>query len=160
MSETTYESPDNPTDDDDKTVTLKRSQIRALEKAAKDNQRLSDENDTLKRDKAFADAGVDLKDPKTSYFMAGYKGDMTAEAIKKAAEEAGFMKAPELTPEQQEQLKATGAVAAAAQGAQPMNAASQEGMKAEMEKAMESGGKEAMIAVAVKYGARVENEFR
>lgn len=40
---------------------------------------------------AFAEAGLDLKDPKLGYFIKGYEGDLTAEAIKAEAVAAGFL---------------------------------------------------------------------
>lgn len=43
---------------------------------------------------AFAEAGISLSDPKMSYFVKGYDGDLSADAIKAAASEAGFLAPP------------------------------------------------------------------
>lgn len=75
-----------------RTVTLSRKQIRSLEqKAAR--------ADAAERELAFAKAGVDLADPKLSYFVKGYSGDLTPDAIKQEAINSGFLAAPQPDPE-------------------------------------------------------------
>jgi hypothetical protein len=93
-------------DDDDGSphVTLKRSDIRRLEKAAREGSAAQVELAQVKRDMAFRDAGINpSSDPRLQYFVKGYEGEATVEAIKTAAIEAGFLKA------QQEAAGATGA---------------------------------------------------
>lgn len=52
------------------------------------------------RELAFAKAGLPLSDPKMSYFVKGYDGELTPDAIKAAAESAGFLNsAPPPAPE-------------------------------------------------------------
>lgn len=46
------------------------------------------------RELAFAKAGLPLDDPKMTYFVKGYDGDLSPDAIKAAAESAGFLTAP------------------------------------------------------------------
>ena len=48
----------------------------------------------LRRRVAFVDAGLDTSDPKLSYFVKGYDGDLEPDAIKAAAVAAGFVAAP------------------------------------------------------------------
>lgn len=43
------------------------------------------------RELAFAKAGLPLSDPKMSYFVKGYDGELAPEAIRSAAEAAGFL---------------------------------------------------------------------
>lgn len=74
-------------------VTLNRGQIRQLEKRAKGHDAAVAEAASLKRELAFARAGLP-DDPKTTYFIKGYEGELTAEAIRTAAQEAGFLEAP------------------------------------------------------------------
>jgi hypothetical protein len=50
------------------------------------------------RQLAFAKAGLDLSDPKMSYFVKGYDGESDPEKIKAAAQEAGFIGAPSQEP--------------------------------------------------------------
>lgn len=45
---------------------------------------------TLRRELAFRRAGVDPDDPKAKYFVKGYDGELTAEAIKAEADAAGI----------------------------------------------------------------------
>lgn len=63
-------------------VTVSRKQIRQLEKKAKAAEEAQAELEQLKRERAFVQAGVPLDDRRASYFIAGYSGDMTPEAIK------------------------------------------------------------------------------
>jgi hypothetical protein len=45
------------------------------------------------RELAFVKAGVNPADKKAAYFIKGYDGDLTPDAIKAAAEDAGFLEA-------------------------------------------------------------------
>jgi hypothetical protein len=52
------------------------------------------ERETAEKDRriAFLEAGINpTADPKLNYFVAGYKGDLTPEAIRAEAEAAGFL---------------------------------------------------------------------
>lgn len=92
-----------------KKVTLSRRQLNALEKGKREAE---EKANRLERRVAFIEAGIDMADPKTKYFVNGYDGEVKAEDIKKAAIEAGFLADPDakteetggqqqLTPEQQ-----------------------------------------------------------
>jgi|LakMenEpi03Aug12_release.lakeMendotaPanAssembly.Ray.scaffolds.fasta_scaffold1012814_1 hypothetical protein len=48
----------------------------------------------VERELAFAKAGIDLGDPRMSYFVKGYEGDSDPEKIRQAALEAGFLSTP------------------------------------------------------------------
>jgi len=112
-----------PQDDDDDpiepaTVTLKRSDIRALERKAKAAEDATAKVASLERQLAFLEAGINPTDPKLKYFTKGYDGDMTADAIKAAATEAGFLeapKAPEVPPDELAAMTRSTAVTAGAQ---------------------------------------------
>lgn len=65
-----------------------REHAKRLEAQAK---AAAEEATQLKRELAFAKAGLDLSDPKMTYFVKGYDGDATPEAIRSAAEAAGFI---------------------------------------------------------------------
>lgn len=145
--------------DGDKVVTLRRSEIRALEQKAKGYDALVKENEALKKTQTFAEAGIDLKDPKMGYFIKGYDGEMTVDSIRAAATEAGFIEPPQQTPEQIAQLGATQQIVAASAGAAALSAQSEAAMRSEMEAAMASGGKDAVMAVARKYGAVSTEDF-
>jgi hypothetical protein len=84
----------NDDDDGSPHVTLKRSDIRRLEKKANQVDQLQNELAQLRRDSAFREAGINpAADPRLSFFMKAYEGDYTADAIKAAATEAGFLQA-------------------------------------------------------------------
>lgn len=65
--------------------------IRELREQAKQARDLAAERDKLQRELAFSRAGVDMSDPKLSYFVKGYEGELTPEAIKAEAAAAGFL---------------------------------------------------------------------
>lgn len=77
--------------DGDQMVTISRANIRKLEAAAKAASQHEADVASLRRELAFRDAGINPTDPKLKYFVKGYDGDATVEAIKAAALEAGFI---------------------------------------------------------------------
>lgn len=88
---TQFDQMDDNQDHGDKMVTLSRSDIRKLEQAAQAAKTWENEVATLKRELAFRDAGINPSDPKLRYFVKGYDGEVTVDAIKAAATEAGFL---------------------------------------------------------------------
>ena len=110
----------------------------------------------MRRELAFARAGLPLDDPKMRYFVKGYDGEMTADAIREAALEAGFL----ASQQQQEQAPNPQMQAAAAAQQRVMQAsagamiedASENSALAHLESAMQEGGIEAMLEVARQYG--------
>lgn len=78
-------------DDDDVRVTVPRKQIRELEKAAKAGRDALAKAAALEREVTFRSAGIDPNDTRLKYFVKGYEGDLSAESIKAAAVEAGFL---------------------------------------------------------------------
>lgn len=91
-------------------------QLRAKARATDDAKA---EADALRRELAFSKAGIDPDDPRQGYFVRGYNGDLTATAIKEAAEAAGFLgqantSEPQGMSEAERQAFATSSQAAAA----------------------------------------------
>lgn len=91
-------NPEHDYDDDDggdppngTASTPSQNDLRNLRKKAKERDELAAKLERLERNEAFRDAGLDLKDAKAKYFMKGYDGDMTPEAIKAEALSAGFL---------------------------------------------------------------------
>jgi hypothetical protein len=148
---------DNYTDDDfdSDEMSGEAGDIKSLRRAASSKKKLEQELNELKRELAFAKAGLSMEDPKLKYFVRGYDGEMTAEAIREAALEAGF-----LASQQQVQEENPGLAAAGAAQARVMQAASgvayegmtEEAALAQLESAMEEGGIEAMLDVARQFG--------
>jgi hypothetical protein len=155
---------DNYTDDDFDLDDDDSNSIQSLRKAANAAKKLKAENVRIKRELAFAKAGIPLNDAKMNYFVKGYEGELEPDAIREAAVEAGFLVAQDAPQEQ------TGdpGVEVAAQAQQRVMAASA-GATAEditeaaaisrMESAMQEGGIEAMLDVARQYGIPTSLEY-
>ena len=77
-----------------------RQQVRRMEKQIKDLRKEAEAGQQAVKQLEFVKAGVDLTNPMAAYFARGYDGDVTAEAIKAAAEPLGLLGAKE--PERQE----------------------------------------------------------
>lgn len=67
--------------------------IQQLREAAENGRRATSENADLKRRLAMLEAGVDPSHPAAPYFIDGYKGELTAEAIVAEATKVGVLKA-------------------------------------------------------------------
>jgi hypothetical protein len=65
-----------------------RARMKQLEKEAKDLRKQVAEAQAAQKELAFAKAGIDLNSPMAKYFVKGYDGELTPEAIRMAAEEA------------------------------------------------------------------------
>lgn len=83
--------PENPMDDDHPDIVRQRDRIKALEKQVADLTPKAERADAADRELAFAKAGVDITDERNGYFVRGYTGDLTVEAIKEAATKGGFL---------------------------------------------------------------------
>lgn len=91
---------DEYNDDDDQNQ-QEHPDIRALRQKAKERDQLANQLAERERELAFAKSGLDFDDPKLKYFIKGYDGELTPEAIKAKAQEDGFL-APPPPPNQQE----------------------------------------------------------
>ena len=76
-----------------------RARMKQLEKELKDaNKRLA-ESAELQKKVAFMEAGIPLESPMAKYFIKGYDGELTAEAIRLAAEEAQLIAPAQAVPD-------------------------------------------------------------
>ena len=144
LSDDDLEQSDNPND------------IKSLRRAANQKKKLEVELESAKRELAFAKAGLPLDDPRMRYFVKGYDGEMTAEAIREAALEAGFLASQQSqeqapNPQMQAAAAAQQRVMQASAGAM-VEDASEASALAHLESAMQEGGIEAMLEVARQYG--------
>ena len=77
---------------------------RGLERRAQTAQQKAQEAEAravaAERKLAFAEVGIPLDNPLTSYFVAGYQGDVTAEAIRAKAAEIGLVQPTQQTQQQ------------------------------------------------------------
>lgn len=107
---------DEPTE---KQPNWRRSLESKAAKAAKAAEEATARAEAAERRLAFAEAGVNISDPKAKWFVKGYDGDLTADAIKAAAGEAGLVEAPEASDEVPAEEQAAHARLAQGQGTPP-----------------------------------------
>ena len=134
------------------------AQYRQEQKARRDAER---ERDAALRRLAFIEAGVDpAKDPRREYFMKGYEGPAEADAIRKAATDAGFLAGGGIpqSPQQEADLAAQAAIDAASAGAglpSTVDAAS----RAALVETMEQQGRDGVSALMRQAGIPVVREY-
>ena len=105
---------DDDSDADERTVTLKRSQIRSIEQKAREADKLAERLNRMERETALLKSGIDLNNPTGKLFAEHYNGDATVEAVLAKASEYGL--APKNDLSHDDELKATKRVADAASG--------------------------------------------
>ena len=132
---------------------------RGLRRAANKSKKLESELAEMRRELAFTKAGINPDDPKMKYFVRGYDGEMTADAVRQAALEAGFLASQASQDDriQQQAAASQNRIMTAAAGA-IMEDSSEEAAYARMEAAMEEGGVDAMLDVARQYGIPIATE--
>lgn len=78
-------------------------QFRAMRTKANEHDKAEARAAAAERKLAFVEAGISITDPRATYFVKGYEGDLTPEAIRAEAHRAGVIEAPEgPSPEEQE----------------------------------------------------------
>lgn len=80
-----------------------RARMRELESEVKALRDKAAEADRLQRELAFSKAGIPLDSPMSKYFVKAYDGEITAEAIRKAAEEVNLVQPQKPSPDDSEQ---------------------------------------------------------
>jgi len=78
-----------------------RARMRQLEKELKAKEQALAEAEAIKREFAFVKAGVPMDSPMAKYFVKGYDGEFTPEAIRAAAEEANLIQDTRSVQEQE-----------------------------------------------------------
>jgi len=68
-----------------------RARMKQLEKELQQSKQALAEAEAIKRENAFMKAGIPMDDPMAKYFVKGYDGEITAEAIRAAAQEANLI---------------------------------------------------------------------
>lgn len=143
--------------DDIDSGTGEAGDIKSLRRAANGKKKLEQELANAKRELAFIKAGINPDDPKMRYFVKGYEGDLTADAVRAAALEAGFLASQDRSEQAQAVQSAQERVMTAAAGA-VIEDSSEAAALARMEQAMEEGGVDAMFEVARQYGIPIATE--
>ena len=91
MSDANYEFEDDAVQDQQQSKDPVRAHLRKLEAENKALREQAAGAEAARRELNFVKAGVDPNDPKYKYFVKGYDGEFTAEAIRAAAEEANLI---------------------------------------------------------------------
>lgn len=143
--------------DDIDSGTGEAGDIKSLRRAANGKKKLEQELANAKRELAFIKAGINPDDPKMRYFVKGYEGDLTSEAVRAAALEAGFLASQGQSDQAQAVQSAQERVMTAAAGA-VIEDSSEAAAIARMEQAMQEGGVDAMFEVARQYGIPIATE--
>lgn len=126
--------------------------IKSLRDAADRGRKAAAKAEKLERENAFLRAGVDPDDSKLGYFYRGYDGELSVDAIRAAAVEAGFVAPPQADPAVQEHQQGQQAVDAANAGTESVY--DPQGAVHSLEQAFAQGGVEAMIEAGKQYGLR------
>ena len=84
----TYEDDDDETSETGQGRNPLRAQLKRLEKENADLRKQTASFAETQKKLAFIEAGVPLDSPMAKYFIKGYDGELTPEAIRVAAEEA------------------------------------------------------------------------
>lgn len=119
MPEDTDDDRDDQTDDQgDDSDLVPRAHIRQLEEKAKKTREYEERITNLEREAAFARAlGTAADDPAAKYFVKGYDGELTVEAIREAALEARVLSPPSKEQSSSPDLTAHDRISAASAGA-------------------------------------------
>lgn len=98
-----------------------RARMKQLEKEARELRKQVAEAQAIQKELAFVKAGLDLNSPMAKYFVKGYDGDLTPEAIRQAAEEAQLItpQAPQETQAEKQAWQQTNKIAAGSEVAPP-----------------------------------------
>lgn len=92
-----------------------RAQLRKVEQQLKAAEAKAKELETAARELAFVKAGVDVNAPIAKYFVKGYDGELSADAIRVAAQEANLIRASNSQKSMQEEQQAWARVNSASQ---------------------------------------------
>ena len=139
-------------DDDNDTQERTDAEWAKLRRERKAKEAAEAEAAKAKRELAFLKAGLDPDDPKTSYFVKGYEGEDTPEAIRKAATEAGFISEPTPEPVDDTPVQTQDRITGASQGAAEIDTAVED-----ISKAFNEGGMDALTSALRAQGVVVND---
>lgn len=121
MSDPNLEPTEDP--EDAKVVGIPQKDLKALRERGRKADEAEARAAKAERELAFARANIDPDTPGYAYFVKGYEGDLTPEAIKAAAVEArlieGSAPSAPVTPEEQAAHQRVAEAAAGVQGGPP-----------------------------------------
>jgi hypothetical protein len=151
MSDQFYEDDDDFDEADDK-PSRSDSEWAELRRAKKAREKAEKELADMRKQMAFAKAGIDTDDPKTAYFVRAYEGEVTAEAIRAEAIKVGFIQEPTDDPNPAD-VSAQRDITEAALGAVPEGGANVD--TGALDEAFRQGGTEGMLAYLRQSGVPI-----
>jgi len=142
MTEPDYD--DNADDDSgEQYVQLTRAQIRTMERDAKSARKSQQEADSLRRELALSRSGLsDLTERQQKALYATLDGEVTADSLREAALDLGFVQPPPASTEDVERKQLEGMSHASSGAADPGS----EDSIARLERASREGGKDGLLA--------------
>lgn len=96
-----------------------RARMRELEAENKRKDALLAEAEQARRELAFLKAGVNPENPMAKYFIKGYDGELSTDAIRAAAEEANVIQSTKPTADEQQAWNRVTSAARAGQTTEP-----------------------------------------
>lgn len=136
-----------------------REQLKRLERENKELKTKVEKGSAAERQIAFLKAGVDPDSPKAKYFVKGYDGDLTADAIKAEAVAAGLIEAPaddaDTVPDEVKQAHERSAAVSA--GAQSTGS---HGLEQQIAEAQQAGNHQLVIALKQRLAAEQRRQQR
>ncbi len=153
MSDTYDEYDDDAVDDTDEKPERTNAEWAELRRAKKERDNAKNELAKMKREAAFMRAGIDPTDQRLSYFVKGYEGETTPDAIRAEAIKAGFLQ-PEGAQDQGDpaDIEAQNRVQVAAGG---LGADQPDLASAALDAAFKEGGQEGLISYLQQQGVPV-----
>lgn len=153
-----YDNDDDDYEDSEQQEQRSNSEWAALRQEKKARRQAEEQAQKAQRELAFVKAGINPDDPRMSYFVKGYDGDISPDAIKQAAVTAGFMQAPDAPdPQVQQAVQSQQRIAMAASAGVP-DQTSVSAAEARLVEAYEQGGPQAMLAALIAEGGQVQAE--
>jgi hypothetical protein len=110
-----------------------------LQREAKQGREAVKAANDAQKELAFYKAGLPMGDPRMAYFVKGYDGEFSAEAIRKAASDAGFIEQSAADHAVTDEVSQYGTVSAASAGASTAGRLSQSEVVALARKAADAG---------------------
>lgn len=96
-----------------------RARMRELEAENKRKDALLAEAEQAKRELAFLKAGVNPENPMAKYFIKGYEGDLSTDAIRAAAQEANIIESSKPSANEEQAWSRVNRAASAAETSEP-----------------------------------------
>ena len=151
-----YDDDEYGTDDNDSQEQRTSQKWAALRRAKKEAKKAQQEAAEAKKAMAFLKAGIDPDSPKAKYFVKGYEGEITAEAIRAEAIAAGVIEEQQQTVDQTP-VDTQARIAEAASG---VGEGDMELAVAALDQAFAQGGTEGMLEHLAGLGVPINGSIR